>query len=277
MTNPIGVAENAHLEPATKLSVSANDWFALGEQALAMLDGVPQKQRGTVLSKLSAVHGIHPAHIRRAAKAAAFLKAIRQEDLSLAKALETQSYQAVEVLERWHRKDARGARRAARRLLNGDYSIASLTKDQQSRTQFEINLDDEKDQALTEAFGELARRNALSAIGGEIRPMSRRPTALGLGSLVDHLVVDRGNRVWAIFAVRRAQTPAELAMEDVALSGDILKCRALGYEAMVVHARDRDMSALKDMLGSLQVEAGAYHLVEVDFQARLKSIKVNLG
>jgi len=242
-----------------------------------MLDGVPQKQRGAVLAKLNVVHGVHPAHIRRAAKAAAFLKAMRQEDVSLAKALEKQSYQAVEVLERWYRKDSRGARRAARRLLNGDYSIASLTKDQQSRTQFEIDLDDEKEEALTDAFGELAMRSAFSAIGSEVRPIAKRPAALGLGSLVDHLVADESNRVWAIFALRRPATHAELAMEDVALTGDILKCQALGYRAMVVHARDRDMSALRDMLGSLQVMAGTYHLLDVDFQARLKNIKVGLS
>lgn len=276
MKTNISRSEDNNSDNSTKLSVSANNWFVLAEQALAMLEGVPQKQRGAVLAKLSALHEIHPTHIRRAAKAAAFLRTLRGEDLSLAKALQTQSYQAVEVLERWHRRDPRGARRAARRLLNGDYSIASLTKDQQSRTQLEIDLDDDKDQALTEAFAELARRNAIAAIGGEMRPLSERPAALGLGSLVDYLVVDRSDVVWAVFALRRPPTLAEMAMEDVALSGDILKCQALGYRALVIHESGRDMSGLTDILGSLQVSEGSYRLLALDFQARLKSIKLDL-
>jgi hypothetical protein len=260
-------------DPNGALSVSADEWFFLAEEALAALAGVQQKQRGRVLEDLSRRFGPHPTHIRRAAKAGAFLKDLAGSEPILAKALQNQSYQAVEIIERWYRNDQRGARRAARRLLDGDYSIATLAADQKKRTVLQVDLDDALDEQLVASFSRQASQLAHQIIG-PARDVPERPPGLGLGSVVDQLVRDDNHKVYAIFLAERLISASELAIRDSLISGDVLKCTALKITPVIAHDKDRNMGPLREMFRSFGVPETTAVFVSVDFVPRLAALEI---
>lgn len=256
------------------LSVSAGEWFALAEEALAALEGVPQKRRGAVLEELHRRFGPHPTHIRRAAKAGGFLRELGSSEPVLAKALQTQSYQAVEILERWYQVDQRGARRAARRLLDGGYSIAALADDQKKRTVLDIDLDDAFEEQLASSFARLASKAAHQAISGSIRQLKKRPPGLGLGSVVDQLVIDEHGTSYAIFLTRKALSDAELSIHNSVLAGDVLKCIALKVRPVVAYQKDRNILPFQEMLRSFDLAETSVEFVPVDFSPRLAALTI---
>ncbi|AMJ59973.1 hypothetical protein [Bosea sp. PAMC 26642] len=261
------------LDPNGRFSVSADEWFALAEEALAALAGVQQKRRGKILEDLSSRFGPHPTHIRRAAKAGAFLRVLASSEPILAKALQKQSFQAVEIIERWYRSDTRGARRAARRLLNGDYSIASLAADQRNRTVLQVDLDDALDEQLVASFSRQASQLAHKILG-PLSNVQARPPGLGLGSLVDQIVRDDGDKAYAIFLAERLTSASELAIRDSLLIGDILKCIALNITPVIAHDKDRNMGPLRDMFRSFGIAETKAVFVAVDFTPRLATLEI---
>jgi hypothetical protein len=79
-----------------------------------------------VLEGLANEFGVHPQTLRRALAAFKFIETIESEPFLKGLSLRKAPVAAIEHLARWHAYDGKAARRAARLLSQGKFTVASL-------------------------------------------------------------------------------------------------------------------------------------------------------
>jgi hypothetical protein len=109
-------------------SRSANrlHWTTLALKARPRLDGLRFGNRETALQEIAAETSINPQTLRRALAALKFVETLEGERFLKGLSLRNAPVAAIEHLARWHAYDRDAALRAARKLSQGEFTVAAL-------------------------------------------------------------------------------------------------------------------------------------------------------